>query len=186
MMVVQAATVNAPTISAELLGKITAAVRSFDDDDGYAPQLAGAVARGIEVHTDRLVWPSARTSTAVVHQRAGGEIDHFPSRPRTTGGVVSSVKLWRDGAYVDAGHTVAAPTTVRVPETGIYQIVSTVTIADAAVEPHIIEGAARLFAFLWQLRPGDVQSSGMQQSIAGALIKSGAAEVLGSDEVFTM
>ena len=185
MMIVRSATVSPPTISADLLAKITAAVRNFESDD-YAPQLAGAVARGIEVHTDRIVWPEARTSTAVVFQDGGGEVDHFPTRPRTAGGAVSSVRLWRDGGYADAGHTAVTPTTVRVPGTGIYEIVSTVTIADADVEPHCIEGAARLFAFMWQLRPGDVQSSGMQQSIAGAMIKSGAIEVLGSDEVFTM
>ena len=185
MMIVRDATVSPPTISAALLGKIAAAVRSFESDD-YAAQLAGAVARGIEVHTDRVVWPTARTSTAVVQLDAPGEIDHFPIRPRTTGGEVSSFKVWRDGAYTAATHTAATPSTVRVPETGIYQMVATVTLADADVEPHYIEAAARLFAFLWQLRPGDVQSSGMQQSIAGAFIKSGAAEVLGADEVFTM
>lgn len=187
MMVVRSATVSPPAVSVDLLAKITAAVRTFEDDnEAYTAQLAASVARGIEVHTDRILWPAARTSTAVVHQRAGGGVDHFPSRPRTTGGAVSSVMLWRAGSYTDAVHTAATPTTVQVPETGIYQIVSTVTITDDEVEPHVLEAAARLFAFMWQLRPGDVESSGMQQSIAGAMIKSGATEVLGAEEVFTM
>ena len=188
MMVVRSATVSPPTLSAAVLAGVTAAVRTFDDDDdeAYTAQLAASVARGIEIHCDRIVWPALRTSTAVVYQDARCEVDHFPTRPRTAGGAVSTLQLWHAGAYRDADYAAVTPSSIQVDKSGIYRIVSTVTITDDQVEPHMIEAAARLFAFQWQLRPGDIESSGMQQSIAGAMIKSGAIEILGAEETFTM
>ena len=61
---------------------------------------------------------------------------------------------------------------------GQYEIVSSLT-APSTAPPSAIEALARLWAYRETLRPGDLTDvGGEQQVLAGAMMKSGAAEVL--------
>ena len=62
---------------------------------------------------------------------------------------------------------------------GQYEITATLTAPATAAPPNAIEAVARLWAYRDTLRPGDLADiTGEQQVLAGALMKSGAAEIL--------
>ena len=77
-----------------------------------------------------------------------------------------------------SGYRIAPGGRVTVDHRGLYEITASLT-APATAPPNAIEAVARLWAYRDTLRPGDLADiSGEQQVLAGALMKSGAAEIL--------
>ena len=95
---------------------------------------------------------------------------------------VVSVRRWDDetSAYVDATHKVLPGGRIEVEEAGIYEVTADLT-PQADVPDEAVEAVCRLWAFRAQLRPGDLNmgdGAGEQQVLAGAIMKSGAAEIM--------
>ena len=95
------------------------------------------------------------------------------------------VRRWDDDAQDWMTLTVRRPATgcapggrIIVDQRGQYEITASLT-APATAPPNAIEAVARLWAYRDTLRPGDLADiTGEQQVLAGALMKSGAAEIL--------
>ena len=126
--------------------------------------------------------------TAYSYGRSGGNggpvLSACPQFPDVSGVTVSvvSVRRWDDetSAYVDATHKVLPGGRIEVEEVGIYEVTADLT-PGADVPDEAVEAVARLWAFREQLRPGDLtmsDGSGEQQVLAGAIMKSGAAEIM--------
>ena len=118
--------------------------------------------------------------------RGGPVLLACPQFPDVSGVTVSvvSVQVWDDetSAYVDPtpAHRVMPAGRIEVAEAGIYQVTADLT-PSATVPDEAVEAVCRLWAFRAQLRPGDLtmgDGSGEQQVLAGAIMKSGAAEIM--------
>ena len=107
-----------------------------------------------------------------------------PQFPDVSGVTVSvvSVQRWDDetSAYVDVTHKDMPAGRIEVEQAGVYQVTADLT-PGATVPDEAVEAVCRLWAFRAQLRPGDLtmgDGSGEQQVLAGAIMKSGAAEIM--------
>ena len=151
--------------------------------------LLTACAVEIERYAGRMFWRGAvpaRASTAVVHVRAYiYSVAYCPLYHDVSGvaAALTSLRRWNDDTQ--AWVTLSAPdywmmpgARLRVARQGQYEIVSSLT-APVTAPPSAIEALARLWAYRETLRPGDLTDvGGEQQVLAGAMMKSGAAEVL--------
>ena len=145
----------------------------------------------VERFAERLFWSgpagAARTSTAVVNVRfCFYSVAVCPLYPDVSGVAASLTSLRRWDGAGPAWVTLSAPDDYRllpgarlaVGRPGQYEISASLT-APATAPPSAIEAVARLWAYRETLRPGDLTDvAGEQQVLAGALMKSGAAEAL--------
>ena len=152
-----------------------------------------ACAVEVERYVGRVFWPgepAARTSTSVVIVRDSRlAVPYSPLYPDTSGVTLAlgMVRLWDDDAQnwktlgslaPDSGYGLAPGARIIVNQRGQYEITASLT-APTAAPPSAIEAVARLWAYRDTLRPGDLADiTGEQQVLAGALMKSGAAEIL--------
>ena len=162
--------------------------------------LLAACAVAVERELLRVVWPgsqdpmpAARTSTSLVIVRDRDFAAPLCSLyPETFAQALTSVRLWDDDAQ--DWTTLAASTTtsngyrnapgarILVDVAGQYEIVASLT-APTTAPPNAIEAVARAWAYMETLRPGDLSEiAGEQQVLAGAMMKSGAAEVLRAEK----
>ena len=150
--------------------------------------LLTACAVEVERELHRIVWPGspvARTSTAVVIVSCiGFAVPYCALYPMTFIQALTSVRLWSDVAQdwttlaTGTGYRLAPGSCILVNVAGQYEIVASLT-APTAAPPNAIEAVARLWAYRETLRPGDLSEiAGEQQVLSGAMMKSGAAEVL--------
>ena len=147
--------------------------------------LLAACAVEVERELQRIVWPPARTCTALVIVRDRGfAVPYCPLYPATLSQSLTSVRLWDDDAQdwtvltVGNGYRNAPGARILVDVAGQYEIVSSLTALTAA-PPNAVEAVARLWAYRETLRPGDLSEiAGEQQVLAGGMMKSGAAEAL--------
>ena len=150
--------------------------------------LLTACAVEVERELQRIVWPGSpaeRSSTAVVIVRNKNfSVPYCPLYPETLFQSLTSVRLWSDEAQdwttltAGTGYRLAPGWRILVDVAGQYEIVSSL-VALTTAPPNAIEAVARLWAYRETLRPGDLSEiAGEQQVLSGAMMKSGAAEVL--------
>ena len=181
--------VDPPVLPAEVEAQARGAARekalSTNTDRAL---LLTACAVEIERYAELLFWSGsgqARSSTAlVIVQNRGFSVPYCPLYPRTVLQALTSVRLWRDDAQdwttltSGNGYRTAPGSRIRVNTAGQYEIVASL-MAPTTAPPSAIEALARLWAYRETLRPGDLTDvGGEQQVLAGAMMKSGAAEVL--------
>ena len=149
-----------------------------------------AAAGMVEHHVGRILWRGvgdvARTSTVVVEIFGAQEIPVVASLPESAGVVsITTVRKWDDNSesYQAARYKLRPQSRIRLDDAGVYEVSCTVlppTPAPAAA----IEGAGRCYAYQSSFRPGtSMMSEGGSVTpprLAGALIKSGASELLAS------
>ena len=200
--------VTPPAVSAAVEAHALAMVRgkALEQNTDRLLMLRTA-AREVEVFCGRLLWPAtgggARRSVSEVEAvtvdalhnygptYSRGRIDGrvllaCPQFPDVSGVAVSvvSVQVWDNQLYryVDPmpAHQVMPAGRIEVAQAGIYQVTADLT-PGATVPDEAVEAVCRLWAFRAQLRPGDLtmgDGSGEQQVLAGAIMKSGAAEIM--------
>ena len=125
---------------------------------------------------------SARACTSIVEVDGTGDVPAIPQFPRSAPVLVQAVAQWSDeaAAYVTAEYVARPLGAIRVADAGTYRI-----LASATPNPNyptvIDEAVARLFSYLEAYKPrkntSDI-SDGNAPSIAGAVLRSGAAECL--------
>ena len=131
----------------------------------------------------RALWPGPRAATAIVRVTDTSEdVPLLPMLPDVTGVTlgVPIVRVWDDGGedWTAATYRKRPAGRVRVSASGEYDI-SVTANPSSTIPPEAIEGVSRLFALRETLRPGDLtEVTGEQQVLAGAVVKSGCAEVL--------
>ena len=153
-------------------------------------KLLATCAVDVERELRRIVWPpAARISTmlAIVRNRAFA-LPYCELYPMTVTQAVTSVRLWSDDAQdwttltPGNGYRYVPSSRIFVDVAGQYEIVSTLT-APTPASPNAVEAVARLWAYRETLRPGDLtEIASEQQILAGAMMKSGAAEILRSEK----
>ena len=123
-----------------------------------------------------------RVATSVIEVESPFDAPIVGALPKSTGVTVTSVEKWSDEAEdFEASDYLRRPLgRIRVPCAGTYRIVASV-LPTATYPTVIAEATARLFsyreAFKSRRNTSDI-SDGAAPSIAGALIRSGAAECL--------
>ena len=126
---------------------------------------------------------SARIATSIVEVDGPGiDVPAIPQFPRSVPVLVTAVARWDDApaAYVTAEYVVRPLGAIRVADAGTYRI-----LASATPNPNyptvIDEAVARLFSYREVYKPrrntSDL-SDGNAPSITGAMMRSGAAELL--------
>ena len=196
--------VTPPAVSAAVEAHALAMVRgkALEQNTDRLLMLRTA-AREVEVFCGRLLWPAsgggARRSVVEVEVFDGASNRYYggryygnggpvllacPQFPDVSGVTVSvvSVQRWDDetSAYVDVTHKDMPAGRIEVEQAGVYQVTADLT-PGATVPDEAVEAVCRLWAFRAQLRPGDLtmgDGSGEQQVLAGAIMKSGAAEIM--------
>ena len=152
--------------------------------------LLQACAVAVERELQRIVWPPARTSTAIVIVRDRDfAAPYCALYPMTLSQLLTSVRRWDDEAQdwvtlsaVDRGYRLVSSSRLVVATGGQYEIVSSLT-APTTAPPNAVEAVARLWAYRETLRPGDLSEiAGEQQVLAGGMMKSGASEVLRAEK----
>ena len=146
-----------------------------------------ASAAEIEEYIGRMYYlglaGSARVCTTVVDLDGPGDVPAIAQLPLTAPVNVMNVQRWSDDVAAFQTDTyIARPLGVlRVSCWGLYRIVAAAT--PSTNYPHAIqEAVARLFAFREINRPtkgaGAMTESGTPPTQAGAMMRSGAAEIL--------
>ena len=98
---------------------------------------------------------------------------------------ITSVERWDDSAdpagYVAADYAALPGGRVTVDQDGTYRVIAELT-PPATTPEEAVEALARLWAIREQFRPGDfreaVDIAGATAQLGGAIMKSGAAEIL--------
>ena len=176
--------IAAPTLPAEVLNQAKGVSRekalTFDDDRLH---ILISCALECERWIGRALWPGPRAATAIVRVTDTSEdVPLLPMLPDVTAVTlgVPVVRLWDDDTedWVAATYKKRPAGAVRVESSGEYEI-SVTADPSSTIPPEAIEGVSRHFAYRETLRPGDItEVTGEQQVLAGAFMKSGAAEVL--------
>ena len=149
-----------------------------------------ASASEIEQYVGRMYFRglagSARACASIVELDAGGDVPSIPQLPQTSPVNVTSVQRWDDAAeaFRTEPYILRPLGAIRVQRSGTYQIAASAT-PNTAYPIAIQEATARLFAFRETSRPqrskmaGSVDDqSGLPTTLAGAVMKSGAGEIL--------
>ena len=124
---------------------------------------------------------AARVATSVVEVEAPFTAPAVGALPRSTGATVSAVELWDDESEAFAPSTyIRRPLgLILVPRAGTFRI--TASVLPAANFPDAIANAVGLvYAYREEYRPRSASelSDGAAPSVAGAVLRSGAAEAL--------
>ena len=150
--------------------------------------------RPVRISSSRALWNVSggsvgrsglgpRAATAIVRVTDTTEdVPLLPGLPDVTGVTlgVPVVRVWDDYAedWTAAPYRKRPAGRVRVSASGEYDI-SVTADASSTIPAEALEGVSRFFAYRETLRPGDItEVTGEQQVLAGAFMKSGAAEVL--------
>ena len=143
----------------------------------------------IERYCGRAFWRAAagaaRESTAELDVGAVPvELAACPVLPDATGTIVTitTVRRWNDanGAWETAEYTARPSGRFLVDRSGIYEVVSTL-LPDTVAPSEAVEACARLFAFRENYRPkrsGSIEDDGTPIRQSGAILRSGAGEIL--------
>ena len=125
---------------------------------------------------------SARACTSIVEVDGPGSVPAIPQFPRSTPVNVTAVARWSDSAaaFVTSEYVARPLGAIRVTAAGTYRL-----LASATPNPNyptvISEAVARLFSYRESFKPrkntGEL-ADGNAPSIAGAMMRSGAAECL--------
>ena len=144
-----------------------------------------AAAAEIEHYIGKMIFRGPggvpRVATSVL-ETDGGDVPAIGAMPSSVGVSITSVERWDDAAEVWTGSTyIRRPLgTIRLKAVGVFRIVTSVLPLEKY--PAVVgEAVARLFAYRENVRPrmvtGDL-ADGTLPTQAGAVLKSGAAELL--------
>ena len=146
-----------------------------------------ACAAEIEEYVGRLFYRglagSVRVCTTVLELDAPGDAPMLAQFPSTDPAIVTAALRWDDAAAAfQASDFLVRPVgMVRLPTAGTYRLVANAT-PTTNYPPAVHEAVARLFAFREIHRPqrsdGAMTDSGLPPTQAGAMMRSGAAEIL--------
>ena len=140
----------------------------------------------IELYCGRLYFTgtagSARACTSIVDVDGPGDVPPIPQFPHSAPVLVTAVARWDDAAaaYVTAEYVMRPLGAIRVSAGGSYRV-----LASSTPNPNyptvIDEAVARLFSYREAYKPrrqtGEL-ADGNAPSITGAMMRSGAAEVV--------
>lgn len=176
--------IERPVLGAAIVDHAKAAAReeALEFNDARMQTLVSC-ARQIETYVGRALWPGTRAAISIVEVLEPNEtVSVVPGLPDTSGVTlgVPIIRGWSD-TLVDwqtVTFTRRPVGMVRLPTRGEFEIAVSVDAA-ADIPPEAIEGVARLWGYRDVLKPGDLSEiAGEQQVLAGAMMKSGAAECL--------
>ena len=124
---------------------------------------------------------AARVATSVVEVEAPFTAPAVGALPRSTGVTVSAVELWDDEseAFTPSTYIRRPLGLILVPRAGTFRI--TASVLPAANFPDAIANAVALTRIREEYRPrhsASELSDGAAPSVAGAILRSGAAEAL--------
>ena len=146
-----------------------------------------ACAAEIEEYIGRLFYRglagAVRVCTTVIDLDAPGDAPVVAQFPMTAPVIVTAALRWDDAAAAfQASDFLVRPVgMVRLPAAGTYSITASAT-PSSNYPPAVHEAVARLFAFREIHRPhrsdGAMTDSGLPPTQAGAMLRSGAAEIL--------
>lgn len=155
-----------------------------------APKLAALISCAAEVErwTGRLWWLAESDGARVIQTvwdvptlLHGIRAELTPRYPAVWQDISATVvEVWKSGAWTAADSdawSMPVPQTVRFVRGGQYRVRASMTVAPP-VPPEVEEGVARLWAARDTLRPGDKSETGEYHALQGAMLKSGAAEIL--------
>ena len=137
----------------------------------------------IETYVGRALWPGTRAALSIVEVFEPYEtVSLVPGLPNTSGVTlgVPVIREWSDtlGDWQAVTVTRRPAGMVRLPRSGEFEIAVEVDAA-ASIPPEAVEAVARLWGYRDVLKSGDItEVTGEQQVLAGAMMKSGAAECL--------
>ena len=155
--------------------------------------LLTATAQGVEAFIGRAIWRGKATgghrrSVSVVAVRDQSRpVSLCPLLPDVSGVSVSGVevKRWNDaaGAFEAASYTLRPGARVLATEPGEFEVACDLLPAEDRPAA-VVEALARTWAYRETVRPGDVTDFGAERSLAGAIHRSGAAELLQAVRTF--
>ena len=150
-------------------------------------RILDSAASEVEFYVSKMIFRgaagSARACTSIVAVDGTGiDVPAIPQFPRSAPVLVTAVALWSDsaGAYVTAEYVARPLGAIRVADAGTYRILASAT--PNPNHPSVIdEATARLYSYRQSYksrRDTSDLSDGAAPSIAGAMMRSGAAECL--------
>ena len=146
-----------------------------------------AAAVEIEEYVGRMFYRglagAVRVATSVVEIDEPGDVPAIPALPLTAPVNMTHCAKWDDAAaaFQSVDYIVRPVGAIRLPCAGTYQIVASAT-PSLRYPTAVREAIARLFAFREIHRPqrtdGAMTDSGLPPTQAGAILRSGATEIL--------
>ena len=175
-----------PTPDAELTAARDHIRVTTDEEADLLRSMLLAAWAAVEEHTGRLWVPAAndgdRTAAAELWANGGDSVPLLPAFPETPGAVLATVERWTDGAWtalVLADLDRPDPWTFRAPAAATYRV--TATYQAGAIPEHVQRAVYLAASYSYEFR-GDVAFAGQTPATqAGALLRSGAADLLRHD-----
>ena len=184
--VLQDSEIDQLEVTAELLefSRAMAGEKALSLTDDRQTILLSAAAE-VERYIGKMIFRGAggapRVATSVVEVEAPFTAPAVGALPRSTGAMIDAVELWDDESEAFASSTyIRRPLgLILVPRAGTFRIVA--SVLPAANFPDAIANAVGLvYAYREEYRPRSASelSDGAAPSVAGAVLRSGAAEAL--------
>ena len=184
-MILLSATVAPPSVPDAVRAHAFALAREKTLMDNTSRALAlRSVVSEIERYIGAAYFGDNRTAVATVDvDDLADDLAIVPTLPDSENVELVSVELWSDSAAdfeATTAYTVRPNNTIRLHSPGTYRITANVS-SPAAVPDEVTEGVARVWAIRETLQPGDQEmggDGGQVLNLAGAVLRSGAGEVL--------
>ena len=144
-----------------------------------SPRRPGTASSGTVGRSGSPVSAAGSASTRFILQGAE-RVQPLIGYSRTRNVVLDAVELWVDDAYAARTYP-RSPRGIDVPIAGEYRITSTASPAQSDIPQHVLTAAARVYAYLYHHAPArqtDEFAAGVPPNLAGAVLKSGAAQLL--------
>ena len=157
--------------------------KTLMDNADRALMLRSAAAE-VERYIGAAYFGDNRTAVATVDvDGLADDLAIVPTLPDSENVRLDSVELWSDSAAdfeATTAYTVRPNNTIRLHSPGAYRITATVS-SPAILPPEVTEAVGRIWAIRENTRPGDTDlggDGGQLLNLAGAVLRSGAGEVL--------
>ena len=153
-----------------------------DDRQIILLSAAAEIERYIGKMIFRGVGGASRVATSVVEVEAPFTVPAVGAMPRSTGVTVDAVELWDDEAeaFTPTTYILRPLGLIRVPRAGTFRIIASV-LPSANFPAAIANAVALTYSYREEYRPrhsASDLSDGAAPSVAGAILRSGAAEAL--------
>ena len=153
-----------------------------DDRQIILLSAAAEIERYIGKMIFRGVGGASRVATSVVEVEAPFTVPAVGAMPRSTGVTVDAVELWDDEAeaFTPTTYILRPLGLIRVPRAGTFRIIASV-LPSANFPAAIANAVALTYSYREEYRPrhsASELSDGAAPSVAGAILRSGAAEAL--------
>ena len=153
------------------------------DTDADAALLASTW-RYVERHTGTLWLPAAggRRCVSELHLSGPCTVPVVPSHARTRAGVIGAVERWSESGEAYAAHEYSVlPYGIVLGLEGDWRVTATVSPVLSDIPQNVLFAAGRVYAYLYHHAParlGQDFGGAPPPSLAGAMLKSGAAQLL--------